>query len=392
MLLSIYLPTLLLAFGRGLLLPIMPLYAGTFSDSYGLIGLVLAGEALGTLIADIPAGGLLRRLDRKWAMVSGVVLIAFSVLALAWASSIWLLFTYRLLAGVGGALWNLSRHAYLAEVTSRVGRGRAIALFGGTVRLGTFAGPAVGGLLAAALGLTAPFFLTALLAGLAAVAALLFVKPAAQPLPFGGVGGRSHPLARAVMDRYQVLLTAGFGHLLAQTIRAGRRVVIPLYGAAVLGLDVEAVGWILSVAAFLDMAMFYPAGLLMDRLGRKYAIVPSFVIQGLGMALVPLSGGFATLLLAASVMGLGNGLGSGTMMTLGADLAPSDSLGEFLGVWRLIGDGGAMGGPLVVGAVADLLGLPVAAAVIAVAGFWAAAVFAFRVPETLKPATPWRRP
>jgi len=51
-----------------------------------------------------------------------------------------------------------------------------------------------------------------------------------------------------------------------------------------------------------------------------------------------------------------------------------------------------MGGPLVVGAVADLLGLPVAAAVIAVAGFWAAAVFAFRVPETLKPATPWRRP
>jgi MFS-type transporter involved in bile tolerance (Atg22 family) len=84
------------------------------------------------------------------------------------------------------------------------------------------------------------------------------------------------------------------------------------------------------------------------------------------------------------VIGLGNGLGSGTMMTLGADLAPADSRGEFLGVWRLIGDGGSAGGPVVVGAVADVLGLSLATFTIAGVGLLAAAMLGTLVPETLQ--------
>lgn len=61
----------------------------------------------------------------------------------------------------------------------------------------------------------------------------------------------------------------------------------------------------------------------MDRLGRKAAIVPSFVVQAVGMALIPLSHSYGGLLAVASLIGLGNGLGSGSMMTLGADLAPA---------------------------------------------------------------------
>ena len=67
--------------------------------------------------------------------------------------------------------------------------------------------------------------------------------------------------------------------------------------------------------------MFYPAGYVMDRFGRKFAYVPSFLLQALGMALIPLTGSFAALLAATSLIGFGNGLGSGTMLTLGADLA-----------------------------------------------------------------------
>jgi len=86
----------------------------------------------------------------------------------------------------------------------------------------------------------------------------------------------------------------------------------------------------------------------------------------------------------ALMMGLGNGLSAGTMMTLGSDLAPPEALGEFLGVWRLVGDAGSTGGPLLVGAVADVLDLGVAAVAVAVVGLAAAAVFAYRVPETLE--------
>jgi len=181
---------------------------------------------------------------------------------------------------------------------------------------------------------------------------------------------------------------AGGGQLLAQMIRSSRQVIIPLYGAHILGLELATIGLIMSLSALVDMSMFYPAGLLMDRWGRKYAIVPCFLIQGLAMALVPITTSALTLLLCAAVIGFGNGLGSGTMMTLGSDLAPPDKIGEFLGVWRLIGDGGATGAPLAVGAIADALSLPAAALVMAGVGVAAAAVFAFGVPETLRRERP----
>ena len=129
--------------------------------------------------------------------------------------------------------------------------------------------------------------------------------------------------------------------LFAQTIRAGRLAIIPLYAADVVGLDVQGIGLIVSLASAVDMSLFAVAGWLMDHLGRKFSIVPSFAIQALGMFLVPFTGSFGTLLLASMLIGLGNGIGAGTMMTLGADLSPPESRGEFLGIWRLIGDTGA---------------------------------------------------
>lgn len=380
MLLSVYLPSLILSFGRGILIPTLPIYADAFGGSYALVGVVLAGEAIGLLVADLPAGALLARLERRTGMALGIGVVALSTLALALSASLWQVFLARVASGLGGALWNISRHAYITEATQSAGRGRAIALFGGTARLGTFAGPAVGGLVAGAFGLRAPFVVVAALAGLTAILAAIFTE-AAPPAHKGAPRTGTLELAKA---HAKILGTAGVGQLLAQMIRSARSVLIPLYGHSSLGLGVEAVGWLMSIASFVDMTMFYPAGLVMDRRGRKHAIVPSFAVQGLAMLLVPFTGSFATLLVVTSVMGLANGLSSGTMMTLGADLAPPGAIGEFLGLWRLVGDSGTTGGPLIVGAVASALTLPSAALAMGLVGLAAAAVFAYGVPETLQ--------
>jgi MFS family permease len=102
------------------------------------------------------------------------------------------------------------------------------------------------------------------------------------------------------------------------------------------------------------------------------------------MAAVPLTGSFWSLLVVASVIGIGNGLGSGTMMTLGADLSPSHAREEFLGIWWLIGDVGGISGPVVVGGVAELFVLQTAIWVVSGVGLLAAATFLFLVPETLR--------
>jgi len=113
--------------------------------------------------------------------------------------------------------------------------------------------------------------------------------------------------------------------------------------------------------------------------------VPSFAVMAIGVATIPLAHHQFGLIAASIIIGFGNGLGSGTMMTLGADLAPPGATGEFLGIWRLVGDVGAVGGPLVVGAMATALGLGASALTLAGIGVIATCTLAFLVQETRAP-------
>jgi MFS family permease len=386
--LPVYAPTLLLAIGGGMLTPILPLYAASFGASYALIGLVLGSRGLGTILGDLPAGMLIRRVGQRRLMMIGLVCIALCGLAMSTAQALWMLILYGLLEGMGGALWNISRHAYLTDAAPQGQRGRAIATFGGIFRTGNLIGQALGGLLGAWLGLRAPFAVYAVIALVTLIFPALFGVDGAHHQAHKAGHGHSVNLWHVIRDNYKVLLSAGVGQLFAQMIRSGRNIVVPLYGADVLGLSVQSVGLVMSISSTIDALMFFPAGHIMDRFGRKYAYVSCFLIQGIGMALIPFTTSFALLTIATSLIGFGNGLGSGTMMTLGADLAPKDAMGEFLGVWRLIGDGGALGGPLLVGSLADLLSLTPAIFAIAIIGMIAAGILGFFVPETLQRPAP----
>ena len=352
-----------------------------FGASYSLIGVVLAAQQFGTLLADIPAGVVLRQLGRKRAMLVGLLTLVSTNTLLFWARSIYEAMALLFVAGFGMALFNIARHHYLAEMVKQSTRGRAIALFGGVNRIGVFLGPAVGGVVAAIYGLRAPFLLFGAAGVTAVFLVFIFVTRTGAVIPGEA---QKHGLIRTIKTHYRLLAAAGTAQLFAQTVRAGRNVIIPLIGADLLGLDVQAIGTIISAASAVDMTLFYPAGWVMDRFGRKFAIVPSFLIQALGMALLPLATGFTTLLMFTCLIGFGNGIGSGTMMTLGADLAPTETRGEFLGTWRFIGDGGFTLGPIIVGSVADLLVLQTAALFLAGSGILAGLIFARFVPETLR--------
>ena len=133
-----------------------------------------------------------------------------------------------------------------------------------------------------------------------------------------------------------------------------------------------------------DMLMFPIAGFIMDKLGRKYAMVPGFTIFASGIFILGYANSFVFLLVAAIIIGFGNGLCSGTMMTLGADLAPSAGVGEFLSMWRFIGNFGGAVGPLVVGNIADIWDLKISCLALAGIGYTAVLIFLLMVPETLK--------
>ncbi len=369
----------------GLRTPILPLYARDISTGYGLVGMVVAGAGLGTLNTDLPAGNFIQRLDKRQAMILGILIDAVSTMALYWVNSIWLAILLRFLGGVGHAVFSIARHIYVTAAVRTNIRGRAISLFGGVVRIGLFIGPALGGMLASRFGLRMPFIAYALVClvviGVIALAKDGFEAQEYATVPINTTAGG---LRKAMEGRFWLFSTASFGHILAQITRAGENLLLPLWGADVLMLSPDQIGWVVSMTSAISMTLFYPVGLIMDRLGRKFAIIPSFVVMGIGLVVLPLTTGFWGLMLVSGLIGLGHGLGSGTMMTLGADLSPEEGRSAYLGAWRLVGDAGNSGGPLIVGWVADALALPIAALSISGAGLLAGAVFAFLVPETLK--------
>jgi MFS family permease len=351
-----------------------------------MVGLVLAGDGIGVLLADVPAGIILRHLGKR-GMVGGLASMIAATVALFWVRSVWIALALRIMAGIGSALYFTAQYLYVSNAVDRATRGRAVAMYGGMLRVGRFIGPALSGAIATAWGLEAVFLACGCLLGVLALAVVsgtpdAAIRPPDNPVQTQGL--RLGQVRTLLRSQRTVFASAGLGFALGQSIREGSRAFVPLYADGVLGLGVGTIGLIVSLASAMDMILFYPAGVIMDRWGRKFAIVPSIVVQALGMALLPLTGSAAGLVLAAGLVSFGNGLSSGTMMTLGADLAPVEGRSEFLGMWRLFGDVGFTGGPLLIGGVAALLTLHAAGFVIAGVGLTSALIFAFRVPETLE--------
>ncbi len=379
LILPLYIPAFLLSTGIGIVSPTLSIYVKSFELSYTLTTVVLAVGVLG----NVPAGILVERLGRKPSMLLGLVMIGLSTVGMGVATNLFQLMGAQLVGGIGNALWMLARHAYMTDVIPIANRGRAIALFGGVNRMGTFAGQFCSIFLGANLRL--PFFIYTGIVVLNLVLCSFFIP---ETRPSRQTKDTKRPYLRSLLQvsrqHIRILATAGIGQVCVQTLRRGCHIIIPLYADEIVGLTTQQVRSVVMVSSAVDMSMFPVAGFMMDRFGRRYATIPGICIFATGMALMPFTSTFTWLLLAAVLMRLGNGVASGTMMTLGADLAPREGTGEFLGLWRLTGDFGGSAGPVVVGNIADVFGLSYSGFALGGIGYLAVTIFLWLVPETLQ--------
>ena len=202
-----------------------------------------------------------------------------------------------------------------------------------------------------------------------------------------GLGRRT---VSSVLLEHQDLLTVGTGIL---AIAAAREADV---AAAAVGREhrVERHRHLLvfGIAGALDMLLFYPAGAVMDRFGRAWIAVPTVVVLGLGMMALPLTHSMLTLTVVALVMALGNGIGSGIVMTLGADAAPADARPQFLGGWRLFADFGLSAGPLLVSAITLVAPLAAACVALGALSLAVAAGWPAGCPATTRPGAVPSRP
>jgi len=381
LLLSIYAPTLLNSTSLNALMVLVPLYVLDRGGGPAFAAFLIGLRGFGMLLFDLPVGILLARLGDKPVLLSGLIAMIVSAMLFALSASPWVMSIAALLSGMGFTAWMIGRQSYITDSSKTGERGRAIAVMAGTMRVGGVIGPAVGAIAAQMFGFRITFMVLAVLTGCAALLVSVFtrnVRPEMHP-------GTAHfaRISNIVSSHARVLARTGLASIGLQLMRSGRVLLIPLFGYF-LGLDITAIGLIVSLAAVVDAALFYPVGTVMDRYGRKWTGVPCLVLFAVSLALLPLATGFYSLLAVSLLAGFANGLGTGLLLTLGSDLAPSTARGEFLGIWRLIGDIGHAGGPLMIGALIELATLGVAAIAVAGIGLTGAAVMYWLVDETLE--------
>jgi MFS family permease len=312
-------------------------------------GLVVAAIGVGHLIGDLPAGALAGRIGERRAMLAAAALDVVAMSACVIAGSVWLLGAAIFCAGLAGAVWGLARQAYLAEVVPFHLRARAMSTLGGVHRIGRFIGPFLGAGVVSAWGTDGAYALNAV-AVLAAAALLVSLPEPEGRHPHASTAGGDVRILDVARSHLPIFYTLGVGILLIGAVRASRDVVLPLWADA-LGFDAATTSLVFGIAGAVDMLLFYPAGKVMDRVGRAFVAVPSMVVLAAAHFLLPLTHDLTSLSLVALLMGFGNGIGSGIVMTLGADLSPSVGRPAFLGAWRLCADAGNSGGPLLVGTV-----------------------------------------
>ena len=273
----------------------------------------------------------------------------------------------------------VGRLSYLTDSCVSHERGRVIAMMAGLQRVASLVGPVIFSYAAKQLEFKPAFLIMAMLIAINLLLVLVFAKhiEAAhrKQAPISG-------LFRMLVQYRQILITTGFAGLALMMLRTGRQLLFPLYGHGI-GLDVVHVGLLVSLSSAIDTLLFYPAGQIMDRKGRKWTSIPGMLILSLSMAILPLWPDLTGMLVFAVVSGLGNGITSGVLLTIGSDVAPEAERNQFIGFWRLELDTGVALAPVIVGTIAEGASLSVASFTIMGFGLLGAVILMLYMKETL---------
>ncbi|TCM51863.1 MFS transporter [Kribbella sp. VKM Ac-2568] len=368
---SVYLPALLYGIGQGAIAPVVALSARDLGASFAGASLVVAAAGVGQVIGDIPAGALTTRIGERRAMLLATGLVSVALVACLVVPTVWGFAVAIGATGLAGAVWGLARQAYLSEAVPLEMRARALSTLGGVQRIGSFIGPFLGAFAMKFLGTDGAYWVHLVAAALACVVLLSLPDLESVRRSRAGRPVVMQSTRAVIQEHLPVLRTLGIGALLVGAVRASRQVVIPLW-AEHIGLDPQTTSLIFGISGAVDMLLFYPAGSVMDRFGRKWVAVPSMLVLGLAHLLLPLTHSGAALTAVALLMGIGNGLGAGVIMTLGADASPPVGRAQFLGAFRLFADTGNGAGPFLIAAVTALSSLAPAVLFMGLTG-WAAA-------------------
>ncbi|SEN15592.1 MFS transporter [Cryobacterium luteum] len=431
--LTAFLPTLLFSVGEGAIIPLIPLVANDLGATLAVAGVIAAMIMFGELVGDIPSGWIVARIGERNSMIYASLVTIGAVIICIVAPSPLVLGLGIFLIGIATAVFALARHAFMTSYVPLVYRARALSTLGGVFRAGWFVGPFLSAALIHLTGSTQAAFWVFIVCCVLAVATLVILPDPTRGLATPGAGparagseqagsGRSGPsragseqagsersgseqagsenaasalpdvatsgtaagLFQTIRAHRGVLVRLGTGAALVGAMRASRTVMLPLWAVSI-GVSAPDTALIIGIAGGIDFLLFYVSGQIMDRFGRIWSAVPSMIGLGLGHVALAFTHDLPStvgwFIGVAMFLALANGIGSGLLMTLGADLAPQRHPAPFLGAWRFTADFGSAAAPLAVAGITALASLSIASGIIGVFGLFGAVLLGRYIPR-----------
>ena len=345
----------LIALGFGLVAPVLPQFATTFGVGNTEASVIVAIFAFMRLVFAPAGGSLIGRLGERPVYVAGLLIVAVSTAACAFAQDYWQLLLFRGLGGAGSVMFTVASMALVIRLAPPESRGRVSGAYATAFLIGNVCGPIVGGLLAG-FGLRIPF--------LAYAAALIVAALVVQTQLSHERRGSAEAQQRSPeMKLGEALATGPYRAALVSSFANGwatfgvRMATVPLFAAAAFGAGPEAAGLALAVFAAGNAVALTFSGRLADSMGRKPMMIAGLLVAGVATAGIGFAGDLVWFLAASALAGVGSGLFGPAQQAAVADVIGNGrSGGKVLAVYQMTSDVGAIAGPVLAGVLADRLG------------------------------------
>lgn len=367
------------ALGYGVVAPVLPQYARNFGVSISAATFVITAFALMRLVGAPPAGLFVQRFGERRVYVSGLLIVALSTGACAFAQTYWQLLLFRSLGGLGSAMFTVSSLGLMIRIAPPNARGRVAGMFTSAFLVGSVLGPVLGSL-TAGLGLSMPFVIYGVALLIAAGVVLFMLRTSSLATPDEQTETALSVRAALRNRAYRAALASNFA---TGWSAFGLRVaLVPLFVVEVLHRGAGIAGLALATFAVGNVSVVILSGYLSDRVGRRIPLLIGLPIAAATTVAVGFTTSLPIFLAAAFVTGAATGIFIAPQQAAVADIVGSKARGgTAVATFQMTSDFGAILGSLAVGQIAQHLSYGAAFA-FSGAILLSAAIFWIFAPET----------